>query len=544
MQIFSSGLSHLKFISLVITCCIFISIPSRAQSTITNKKLFYHDIRVDSGHHILPWYSPNLGSSYDHVIHLVWHFWITMRRDYNGLPYYMNHQVWKPKVDDSKGLGGDQLFMAMSSWRLLYQYTGNERVKEDMKFMADYYLTHGMSPANCAWPNIPFPYNTEVYSGIYDGGMILGKGYTQPDKAGSFGIQLVHLYKMTGNKDYLLAAVKIANTLASHVQQGDANHSPLPFKVNVFTGEVGKLVKNGKVIYTADYTTNWSYTLELWQELQELHEGDVKQYQKVFKIVLDWMKKYPIQNNKWGPFFEDITGWSDTQINAATFAFYMMQHRNLFPNWKNQVRSILDWAYNRLGNDNWKAYGVTLVNEQTVDAKPGESHNARQGSTELWYDELTGDMKWKDNAVRELSWATYTVNDDGENRYPYDDIWLTDGYGDYVRHYLRAMAIDPQLAPDDQNHILWTTSIIQDVTYAPDKKTPKKSHVLLHYRTFSKTSTETIRLTQKPTAVWAGKAHLKETSNTSVPGYRWKPLNEGGVLIVHHLNHRNITVRE
>jgi hypothetical protein len=57
------------------------------------------------------------------------------------------------------------------------------------------------------------------------------------------------------------------------------------------------------------------------------------------------------------------------------------------------------------------------------------------------------------------------VDSDGKNFYPRDDIWLTDGYGDYVRHYLRAMASQPELAPDDQNHLLRTSSVIQSISY-------------------------------------------------------------------------------
>jgi len=48
-------------------------------------------------------------------------------------------------------------------------YSGNEAVKEGMKFIADYYLTHLLSPADAVWPNIPYPCNTLIYSGIYDG---------------------------------------------------------------------------------------------------------------------------------------------------------------------------------------------------------------------------------------------------------------------------------------------------------------------------------------------------------------------------------------
>ena len=71
--------------------------------------------------------------------------------------------------------------------------------------------------------------------------------------------------------------------------------------------------------------------------------------------------------------------------------------------------------------------------------------------------------------VRRLNWATYTVDDDGKNKYPGDDIWLTDGYGDYVRHYLRAMAASPDLAPDGQNHLLRSSSVIQTIEYGADR---------------------------------------------------------------------------
>ena len=59
---------------------------------------------------------------------------------------------------------------------------------------------------------------------------------------------------------------------------------------------------------------------------------------------------------------------------------------------------------------------------------------------ELLWAEASGDRSRKAQAVRNLDWATYMVDTDGKNRYYRDDIWLTDGYGDYVRHYLRAMA--------------------------------------------------------------------------------------------------------
>ena len=314
-----------------------------------------------------------------------------------------------------RGIGGDQFAMALSSWRLLYAYTGNDRIKENMRFIADYYLTHGFSASNDAWANIPYPYNTKIYSGIYDGDMIIGKNYTQPDKAGSFGLELLHLYKMTTKErypnitddEYLNAAVKIANTLAKHTKDGDENNSPMPFKVNAVTGEVGKLLNNNrseKHVGLSSYTTNWSGTLELFLELQQLNVGEVNLYKQAFDKIINWMKKYPLQNNKWGPFFEDIPGWSDTQINAITFAQFMMNHPEYFPNWKTDVKKIFDWVYEKLANNQWKKYGVTVVNEQTAYLQPGNSHTSREASAELQYMALTG----RYNSITIMQFANLT----------------------------------------------------------------------------------------------------------------------------------------
>jgi hypothetical protein len=515
--------------------------------------LVFHEIRTDPNGNILPWYDPEPGKAYDFVIKAVWKFWDGMRTDLNGLPYYMNHQVWRPDVNDSRGLGGDQLAMALSSWHLLYQYTGWERVKHNMQFIADHYITHGFSPSNAAWASIPFPYNCFQYSGRYDGDMILGLGYTQPDKAGAFGDELVTLYQMTRNRAYLDAAIDIANTLAFHTHPGDSNNSPMPFKVNAYTGEVGELRSStigGSVTGHSTYTANWVGTLQLWMRLSELNEGHVPAYGKASSQVLAWMKEFPLKNNKWGPFFEDVSGWSDTQINAMTFARFMMLHPDLFPNWKQEVKGIFDWVYKTLGNDAWSKYGVTVVNEQTVYRTPGNSHTSRQAAAEILYAVKSGESDRLENAVRQLNWATYMVDNDGKNNYPRDEVWLTDGYGDYVRHFLRAMAVMPELAPPDQDHILSSTSVVSQADYAPDlnkrlgEEVPKEefSTTVVRYRTFQQGSTETIRLKAKPTRVVIGKAPALEQSELNKEGWTWKAMGSGGLLTVRHETSNEVRV--
>src|SRR5919112_790624 len=166
------------------------------------ERLVFHDIQVDAAGKIVPWYSPKPSVAYDHAIRVVWRFWNGLPVCPNGVRYFMQHQVWKPG-EDARGLGGDQLAMALSSWNLLHGYLGNPAIVTNMRYIADYYLAHGLSPPASRWPHLPFPYNVDVHSGTFDGDMRAGRGFLQPDKAGSFGAELVTLARITGDMKYL-----------------------------------------------------------------------------------------------------------------------------------------------------------------------------------------------------------------------------------------------------------------------------------------------------------------------------------------------------
>lgn len=508
---------------------------AKSQDTIlVSDTIQYHPVRINKADgSILPWYSSDIGASYDTVLMLVWNFWDKMPLDSNGLKYYMNHQVWKPE-HDMRGLGGDQINMALSSWTLLYAYTGNREVLENMKYLADNYLASSLSDSSDAWPFLPYPYNTVVHSGKYDGDMRNGKGITQPDKAANFGYELINLFKITGNKKYLNEAIHIGNTLADKVISGDSLRSPLPFRVNARTGEPGSFFDNngsGKRISTAYYTSNWTGALMLFRELGRIDTVNKSRYGKSFDLILEWMNTYPLKTNKWGPFFEDVPGWSDTQINAITFAMFILENPGLFPDWRKDVNGILAWTYKELGNNDYKKYKVEVMNEQTAYRVPGNSHSSRQASVELMYTALSGDTTYKTNAIRTLNWATYTVASDGRNRYIRDDIWLTDGYGDYVRHYLRAMTAMPELAPADKNRFLGSTSVVTSIKYAPDS---------IVYSTYD-SATDVLRLKKKPLKVTSDGLELKESGDADSEGFIWKDLSSGGVMQVKH-NGKRVSV--
>jgi len=521
------------------------NLVANPQDEVLSDSIIYHPVRIDAKGNILPWYSSNLGESYDHTLRLVWNFWKNMEIDSNGMQYYMNHQVWDAR-HDKRGLGGDQIMMALSSWDLYYNYSGDGSIIENMKYMADYYLAHSLSAPDSKWPNLPYPYNMDVETGIYDGDMILGKGFLQPDKAGSFGYELLHLYKKTGEEKYLDAAIKIANTLASKVAPGDNDNSPWPFKVHAVTGETGLLtdievwyegmdkdLKKSPKNKRSSYTTVWTGTLNLFDELIKLKKDDDKAYRQAFDVVVDWLKTYPAKTNKWGPFFEDVPRWSDTQINGVTYAMFIMEHPELDTAWDKTVNHIFQWVYGELGNKEYLKYGVTPVDEQTAYRKPGNSHSSRQASMELMFWEKTGDTTYIRNAVRQLNWATYMVDHDGKNFYPTNAIWMTDGYGDYVRHYLRAMASAPQLAPANQDHLLRTSSIVKKISYGSGG---------ISYEVFDNNSREIFRLASKPREIKVNGELLDKSDGPSSEGWIWQGLDQGGVLTINQSKGNSIEI--
>ena len=193
---------------------------------------------------------------------------------------------------------------------------------------------------------------------------------------------------------------------------------------------------------------------------------------------------------------------------------------------------------------------MIVVNEQTAYQTPGNSHSSRQASAEMQYVALTGDSSYKENAISTLNRATYMVDTDGKNRYPQDENWLTDGYGDYVRHYLRAFAAMPSLAPADEDHILSSTSVVQFAEY---KNSRYKKYqfdeqpagtIKLKCNTYGKQGREIIRLTSKPAKILFNRKQANENTGDKVEGFKWHELSVGGLLIINRTNADEVIIIE
>ena len=89
-------------------------------------------------------------------------------------------------------------------------------------------------------------------------------------------------------------------------------------------------------------------------------------------------------------------------------------------------------------------------------------------------------------------------------------VWFTDGYGDYVRHFMRGMGAVPEWAPDNQSHLTRSTSVVTAVNYSASEIT---------YTTADPDATEVLKLGFTPVEVTADGVLLPRRTDLGAPGW-------------------------
>ncbi|TAH32475.1 hypothetical protein EYC59_05900 [Candidatus Saccharibacteria bacterium] len=199
--------------------------------------------------------------------------------------------------------------------------------------------------------------------------------------------------------------------------------------------------------------------------------------------------------------------------------------------WETHVRGLISWVESTFGVSQ---YGATIIKEQEAFAHPMGSHTSRYASVNALLYERTGDTAAKEKAYRAYNWSTYMARSNGVviDGPEVNNQWFTDGYGDYVRHFMVGMGAVPQWSPTAENHLLQTTSLVKSVTYSTGSIT---------YQTFDASSTETLHLTAKPSSVQAGGTSLLERSDLSAPGWTYDATT--GTVKVFHTNSASVAVQ-
>ena len=508
--------------------------PARAAPS---SRLNDHQVRTDTSGKLISWIAPQ-DRAYDEVLRLAWAWLLNSAPTVsNGLKAYYSY----PYLDARRlapanwphNPAGAFAFLTESAL-LYYHYSGNVAPVTLAQQVLDYHLAHGLTPSTWIWPDMPYassdPGATE-YRGATDTSFSCcgrgdGVGVIEPDKSAQLGHALVMMYQFGGNTVYSSAAIRIADTLAARVRPGDSTHSPWPFRVYAQTDVVRE-----------QYTANAIAPIVLFDDLIRLNLGNVGAYTTARQTAWTWLMRYPIQNSTWSNYFEDVPIQSDlsnyNQLVANETAKYLLSHPEQDASWEADVRNILAWVERTFGKALYA--GAMPIGEQIRFNNAMGSHTARYASVAALLYERTGDLAAREKAYRSYNWATYMAKDDGRviDGPAVNQLWWTDGWGDYVRHFVVGMGAVPAWAPTGQNHMVRSVATVQSISYASRQIT---------YRTSDNVSSERFRVSSAfiPDSVSVDGTRLAQRADLSADGWVYDAAT--GVLEVRHSTGRNVVI--
>jgi len=496
-----------------------------------------HLVILDSQSKIISWIKPQ-SKAYDQFLRQRWNY-IKTRVPYSPGPlprslypeYYFYCGYWvkngKTEPDTWMNDVAEKIPNWFESAPLYYAYSGDSSVMTIIRNLADYALTHGISPSTFAWPN--FPYTTT------NAGDTLFRGFTsdkrfvlhevQVDHAGEMGLTYYRLYLYTKDEKFKTAAINIANTLVSKVKAGTATQSPWPYLVVMTTGAV-----------VSEYGANWTGCYNLLDNLAKANIGNVAAYRDACKKVKDFILRYPMKTGYWtdGHTDNDIRSHTyKSNLSASNLKLYMFDHPEFDPAWKSDIPKLIKWSEDNFvfrcePGEPATQWGANLLGEQDTVLIKMDYQTARYGAEcARWY-ALSGDEAYKEKAYRSLNWVTYCNDSNGQtvespvSKPLIASNWYSDEYGECPRMFYHAFAAIPEWAPPGENHILYSEAVLTKVVYGKKK---------VEYTATDNNGMDYLRLAFKPTSITINGIKLSKHSDLSQEGYTERVLGKGDYAV-------------
>jgi len=494
-----------------------------------------HKVILDSQNKIIPWFGP-AEEAYDHFLRLRWDFIKTKASNSPGPPprssypqyfFYCAYRDRNGTLEPDPWMNdvGEKIPNWFESARLYYAYTGDASVMAIVKDLVDYTMEHGTSPSSFAWPN--FPYTTTNAGDLEFRGFTSGKRLVlheiQVDHAGEMGLTYYRMYLFTGDRKYLAASLRVADTLASKARTGNADRSVWPYRVVMDTGKI-----------TAEYGANWIGCYTLLDSLIKASLGNPKAYEDARSKARDFILQYPMKTGYW------TDGHSDTNVNSNTYksnlsasnaTLYMLDHPEFDPQWKIDVPKLIRWTEDNFvfrcaPGEPATQWGANIVGEQDGFLPKMDYQTARYAAAcARWY-AVSGDEACKEKAYRSLNWVTYCNTSEGQAfESPVSkDIsnWWSDCYGECPRMFYPAFAAIPEWAPPGENHILYSEGVLKDVSYNAKN---------VQYTATDPAGSEYLRLNFRPATIQVNGAGLSLNSDPKKEGYALRGLGNGDFAV-------------
>jgi hypothetical protein len=417
----------------------------------------------------------------------------------------------------------------------LYPYTGDSSTVQSLEAFVDYELENGLTPKGYVWSEVPYP-SANPGARRYTGWSQHGEDYVEPHVVGEDGYGYLRLYEMTGNTRYLQAAIRCADALVKNYKPGDAEKSPWPYRAYARDGRSGE----GDM---GVYSANVVEPIMLLDELMRIGQGDVEQYKTVREAAWQWLAAYPLKNNIWSGYFEDVNPDTNNlnQVIPLELARYILLHPEKDANWKEHSKQLIEWVKTTPKWPKYMVHGALVTTEQgngvtfccNLPNQCCDSHTARLAAVEAFYSWRTGDIDYKESAYRSLNWVTYFQGLPGDAHAPFtDQWWFNDEFTDGPRRVMDAFWAFPEWAPADESHLLGSSSVVTKIQYGKGSVT---------YATFDDLSNDVLRLDFVPDSITAGGRPLQRVSSPDREGYTFDDTTH--VLRIRHEHAKEVDIQ-
>jgi len=516
--------------------------PFPVTSTVNESSIAGRQVALDSRGKLLPWPMPaDTGYSYSSYFLSQWTIlWDQYNRQ--RLPYFFCcfdfDRTTFEIMPDLHYVNSTGYLRAMMQGFVerLYPYTGDPHTLEFLQNFVDYELENGLTPEGYAWAQVPYP-SANPGSRRYTGWSEHGEDFVEPHVVGEDGYGYLRLYEMTGNTKYLRAAIRCADALAKNFKPGDEHSSPWPYRCFARDGRLD----GGKGMFP--YSANVVEPIMLFDELIRLDQGDIAGYKKVREGAWAWLMKYPMQNNVWVGYFEDVKGSMDNmnQVIPLEFARYVLLHPEKDADWREHARKLIEWVKTTPKWPKYVVHGATVTTEQgngkefccNLPNQCCDSHSSRLAAVEALYYAKTGDAAYKEAAYRTYNWVTYFQGLSEFAHAPFSNQWwFTDQFADGPRRMMDAFWAVPEWAPSHESHLLGSLSAVTKVAYGRGSVT---------YSTFDDESTDVLRLDFVPDAITVGGKAISRRKELTEQSYTFDDSTHA--LYIRHTTSRDVDIQ-
>jgi hypothetical protein len=245
------------------------------------------------------------------------------------------------------------------------------------------------------------------------------------------------LSEATAERRYLEHALQHARILAANQIDGDAGHSPWPFRADFRSGEPRGLVSG-----------NMGYILRLYDALAV---RGMREFARPREALWNWIKRYQIPSAAtdgalFAQFFED----HETPTNRSAWAplnlaRYLLERKEVLNvDWREDSGALIEFVR---GNFTHDEFGFTVCHEQDEDPEAWGGVNSTFGAVLALFAHATGSDSLEREARQALNFTLYSIDAQGRPRdlHKHDKPggWQEDAHTDVIHNYVDALRVFP-----------------------------------------------------------------------------------------------------